>query len=56
MSVLACVECDGEVPAGEGVLVGEVLECPECGVELEVTRTDPLEAELAPEVDEDWGE
>ncbi len=37
-------------------MIGEIIECPECGMELEVIEVDPLTLELAPEVEEDWGE
>ena len=37
-------------------MVGEIIECEECGVELEVVSVNPLKLELAPEVEEDWGE
>lgn len=56
MKNIECLECNANVPAEDSILVGEVLECPDCGVELEVTRLDPLQAELAPEIEEDWGE
>lgn len=56
MTTLICVECDGEVELEDGVIVGEIVECPDCGVELEVTSVSPLTIELAPEVEEDWGE
>ncbi|CAN5164014.1 MAG: hypothetical protein H0W36_14625 [Gemmatimonadetes bacterium] len=41
-----CPECDAEIE-GEPFEFeeGEVLECPECGVELEVSSTSPLEFE-----------
>ena len=41
-----CPECDAEIE-GEPFEFeeGEVMECPECGVELEVTSTSPLELE-----------
>jgi alpha-aminoadipate carrier protein LysW len=35
---------------------GEIVVCPDCGVELEVMSVDPIAVELAPEVEEDWGE
>jgi alpha-aminoadipate carrier protein LysW len=38
------------------VEVGEIVVCPDCGVELEVMSLDPIRLELAPEVEEDWGE
>lgn len=51
----SCPECGGAVPA-ERVERGEILPCPDCGAELEVRELDPLTLELAPEVEEDWGE
>jgi alpha-aminoadipate carrier protein LysW len=51
-----CLECGGAVAFGEDVLLGEIAQCPECGVELEVLRQNPLEIGLAPQVEEDWGE
>lgn len=56
MTTVICVECDGELEMTDDVLVGEIVECPDCGVELEVTGVSPLTIELAPEVEEDWGE
>lgn len=51
-----CPECDATVTFAEEPMPGEIIECPECGVELEVVEVDPLALELAPEVEEDWGE
>ena len=46
MAVL-CPECDTPIPVDpEEVEEGETLQCDECGLELEVVSTDPLE--LAP--------
>ncbi len=64
MNNFECPECGGLVAVGTpalsgvevAVLPGEILECPDCGVELEVTSTHPPQLELAPEVAEDWGE
>lgn len=56
MNQISCLECDAVVEVENGALIGEILECPDCGVELEVTSTNPLRVELAPEVEEDWGE
>ena len=55
MSV-TCIECEAVVTLTEDAVVGEVIECPDCGIELEVTNLDPLTVELAPELEEDWGE
>lgn len=52
----ACPVCEAEIEIGEGTVVGELMECAECGVELEVIKIDPIEIQEAPEVEEDWGE
>ena len=51
----SCPECTAELEL-ENVIRGEIIPCPDCGVELEVVSVDPVELDLAPEVDEDWGE
>jgi alpha-aminoadipate carrier protein LysW len=42
MAVL-CPECDSPIAVDEELDQGETLECEECGAELEVVSTDPLE-------------
>lgn len=54
--IVACLECAADVSFGEDVLAGEIAECAECGIELEVISVDPLKVDFAPEVEEDWGE
>jgi alpha-aminoadipate carrier protein LysW len=56
LTVVECPECAAEITLGEDLIIGEILECPDCGVELEVTQLDPVEIDLAPEEEEDWGE
>ncbi len=56
MNKAKCPECAAAIAVGDDVEVGEILTCPDCGAELEVTSVDPLILELAPEVEEDWGE
>ncbi len=56
MTTVACIECAAEIELGEDLLAGEVVQCPDCGVELEVVSVEPLAVELAPEIEEDWGE
>lgn len=51
-----CQECAAELALAADVEVGEIVVCPDCGVELEVMSLDPITLELAPEVEEDWGE
>lgn len=50
-----CPECAAGWKVGS-LEKGEIIVCPECGVELEVTSMAPLILELAPEEKEDWGE
>lgn len=51
-----CPECAAEIQLPEGAEEGEILVCPDCGVELEVISLDPIVLEIAPEEAEDWGE
>jgi alpha-aminoadipate carrier protein LysW len=50
-----CPECEAELTL-QDVEKGEIVQCAECGAELEVVNTDPIELDLAPEEEEDWGE
>jgi len=52
----ACIECGAELKLNADLHQGEIVVCPDCGVELEVVSLDPVSLELAPEVEEDWGE
>jgi alpha-aminoadipate/glutamate carrier protein LysW len=54
-SATNCTECDARIQANVA-LPGEILDCPDCGVELEVRSVSPLVLALAPTVEEDWGE
>ena len=51
----ACPECSADIEEA-GLELGELVVCDDCGSELEVTDVDPVNLELAPEEDEDWGE
>ncbi|RMG80371.1 MAG: lysine biosynthesis protein LysW [Chloroflexi bacterium] len=51
-----CPECDAEVTIPADAMLNELIACPDCGAELEIISLDPLELDLAPEVEEDWGE
>jgi alpha-aminoadipate carrier protein LysW len=51
----ACTECDARIAASVA-LPGEILDCADCGAELEVRSVSPLVLALAPQVEEDWGE
>jgi alpha-aminoadipate carrier protein LysW len=43
-----------DIPAD--VEIGEIIDSPVTGAELEVIAVDPVELEEAPELEEDWGE
>ncbi len=52
-----CPECEADVEIDEyDVDKGEVISCPECGVELEVVGLAPLQLDLAAQEEEDWSE
>ncbi len=51
-----CPECDADVEIPTDAMENELLSCAECGTELEIMNLNPIELELAPEVEEDWGE
>jgi alpha-aminoadipate carrier protein LysW len=51
-----CPECDAPVAFTRAPLKGQVTHCRDCRAELEVTGLEPINLELAPEVEEDWGE
>lgn len=53
---MECLQCAAELDLAPDVELGEIVVCPDCGVEWEVMSTDPITIELAPEVEEDWGE
>ena len=53
---MECPECAAELNLAPDIEEGEIIVCPDCGAELEVMSLDPLSVDLAPEVEEDWGE
>ncbi|MBC8253112.1 MAG: lysine biosynthesis protein LysW [Ardenticatenia bacterium] len=52
----SCPECAADIALADDTIQGEIIQCPDCGVELEVRSLNPLQLELAPEEEEDWGE
>lgn len=53
-----CLSCSNNLLIAEDTIVGEILECNNCGQEHEVIKSDDgsLTISYAPEVEEDWGE
>jgi alpha-aminoadipate carrier protein LysW len=54
--VTDCPECGADVALPETVEVGEIVDCDTCGSELEVVDSDPVALDVAPDLEEDWGE
>ena len=48
----ACVECEAEFDIDEPE-VGEMVSCPECGLDMEVITIRPLELEAVTEAEEE---
>ena len=51
-----CPECSSSITVNEQAQLNEVINCSECGDELEVIGVNPIELVKAPEIEEDWGE
>ena len=57
MSLMAeCPECAADVSLPDDAVVSEIVQCPDCNLELEIIGLDPPELAQAPEEEEDWGE
>ena len=56
MNTVSCPEYAADITLEESTEVNEIIVCPDCGVDLEVTSLDPAAVELAPMEEEDWGE
>ena len=54
--VAECPECSANVTLSADVVEAEIVQCAECGAELEVISLEPITLDLAPEEEEDWGE
>ena len=53
-----CQECGADIGIPEDAVLGEILTCPDCGGEYEITSkiTDKVELKPAETVGEDWGQ
>ena len=54
--MVECPICSAEIKPGNDTVEGELIACPDCGTELEVTGIDPFAVAEAPQEEEDWGE
>jgi alpha-aminoadipate carrier protein LysW len=51
-----CPVCGADIKPAKGTVVGELIECDDCGTELEVIKLNPFKVAEAPMEEEDWGE
>ena len=56
MNNVSCIECAADINLPENTEVGEIIVCPDCGVDLEVVSIQPAAVQAAPMEQEDWGE
>ena len=51
-----CPVCGAAIENQSALVQSELLECRDCGTQLEVKGVDPLVVAEAPQEEEDWGE
>ncbi|MFP3133102.1 MAG: alpha-aminoadipate/glutamate carrier protein LysW/ArgW [Nitrososphaeria archaeon] len=53
-----CKECGADIEIPDDALPGEIVSCPDCGLEYEIVsiQAGKVELKLAEEIGEDWGE
>lgn len=48
-----CPDCEVVIDLGDDIEEGQQLDCPECGAELEVVNTNPVELDVVADEDEE---
>jgi alpha-aminoadipate carrier protein LysW len=43
MNKIVCPDCEAEIKQPEGLMIGDILECGECGTEVEILSLEPLQ-------------
>ncbi|MEK6957264.1 MAG: alpha-aminoadipate/glutamate carrier protein LysW [Thermoproteota archaeon] len=52
-----CPDCDGNINVPADASVGEIVSCPDCGADFEISKKGgSIELKKAETVGEDWGE
>ena len=51
-----CPVCGADVELAGDEVVGELLSCEDCGLELEILNLSPVQIGEAPSAEEDWGQ
>ena len=58
MLEMKCPDCDSNIGIPQDSITGEIISCPDCGLEFEVKKADNGDIELVELIieGEDWGE
>ncbi len=58
MVKVVCPDCTAEFDVPDDVMVGEIVSCPDCGLDLEVEKVEGSNVEIQKIAieKEDWGE
>jgi len=58
MARVVCPDCNAEFNIPDDVMIGEIVSCPDCGLDLEVVKVEGSNVELERIAieKEDWGE
>jgi alpha-aminoadipate carrier protein LysW len=57
MKSMNCPECDASLNIPDDASVGEIVSCPDCGADFEISKKDGnVQLKQAETVGEDWGE
>jgi alpha-aminoadipate carrier protein LysW len=58
MILTTCPDCEAEIEIPDDVMVGEIIECEDCGLEVEVEKIEGNQVEIQrlSIEKEDWGE
>ncbi|MGC8948111.1 MAG: alpha-aminoadipate/glutamate carrier protein LysW/ArgW [Thermoprotei archaeon] len=53
-----CQECGGTITIPDDAIVGEIVSCPDCGIDYEVSQINngSIQLKIAEDIGEDWGE
>jgi len=58
MATAKCPDCEADIAIADDAMAGEILSCPDCGLDLEVKAVEAQEIRLQKLTieKEDWGE
>ncbi|MGB9728314.1 MAG: alpha-aminoadipate/glutamate carrier protein LysW/ArgW [Thermoprotei archaeon] len=53
-----CQVCGGTITIPDDAIVGEIVSCPDCGIDYEVSQINngSIQLKIAEDIGEDWGE